>query len=130
MALIECPDCYKQISDSAISCPHCGFILTREIIATQKEAKAQREQEFAETAKHEEREAVFWISVVTALIVIGFVLRGSTADTFEPHWSDSDAHAANAPWLDGFTSGEKETILQEAYLFDAAAKKLEADRVQ
>jgi len=126
MALIQCPDCYKQISESAIGCPHCGFVLTREVIAAQKEAKFRREEEFAETAKREERETIFWISAITALIVIGFVLRGST--TFEPHWSDSDTNAINAPWLDGFTSSEKETILQEAYLFDAAAKELERER--
>ena len=26
MALIECPECLSKISDSAPSCPHCGFI--------------------------------------------------------------------------------------------------------
>ena len=25
MALIECPECNKEVSDKAISCPHCGF---------------------------------------------------------------------------------------------------------
>lgn len=24
MALISCPECNKQISDKAVSCPHCG----------------------------------------------------------------------------------------------------------
>ena len=24
MALIECPECKQKISDTAISCPHCG----------------------------------------------------------------------------------------------------------
>lgn len=24
MALIKCPECGKEISDKAISCPHCG----------------------------------------------------------------------------------------------------------
>ena len=24
MALIDCPECGKQISDKAVSCPHCG----------------------------------------------------------------------------------------------------------
>ena len=27
MALIRCPECNKEISDTAISCPHCGYIL-------------------------------------------------------------------------------------------------------
>ena len=25
MALITCPECGKKISDTAVSCPHCGF---------------------------------------------------------------------------------------------------------
>lgn len=25
MALIECPECGKEVSDSAVSCPNCGF---------------------------------------------------------------------------------------------------------
>ncbi len=25
MALISCPECNEQISDKAVSCPHCGF---------------------------------------------------------------------------------------------------------
>lgn len=25
MALIECPECHKEISDKASSCPHCGY---------------------------------------------------------------------------------------------------------
>ena len=27
MALIKCPECDLQVSDKAISCPHCGYPL-------------------------------------------------------------------------------------------------------
>ncbi len=27
MALITCPECKKEISDSANSCPHCGYVI-------------------------------------------------------------------------------------------------------
>ncbi len=27
MALIQCPECQKQISEQAAACPHCGFPL-------------------------------------------------------------------------------------------------------
>ena len=30
MALIKCPECGKEISDKAISCPNCGLPLRRE----------------------------------------------------------------------------------------------------
>ena len=29
MALINCPQCGKQVSDKAAKCPHCGWILTK-----------------------------------------------------------------------------------------------------
>ena len=30
MALIECPECKKQVSDKATSCPHCGYPINNE----------------------------------------------------------------------------------------------------
>ena len=48
MALIPCPDCNRQISESAISCPHCGLprplyeLRARERRA--EEAAAERER--------------------------------------------------------------------------------------
>lgn len=30
MALIDCPECEKKISDKATSCPNCGYPLGRE----------------------------------------------------------------------------------------------------
>ena len=35
MALVQCPDCEKQVSTSAVACPHCGAP-----IAGAQEAKA------------------------------------------------------------------------------------------
>lgn len=29
MALIKCPECGKEISDKAASCPNCGFPITQ-----------------------------------------------------------------------------------------------------
>lgn len=29
MALIFCPDCGKEVSDSALTCPHCAFPLNK-----------------------------------------------------------------------------------------------------
>ncbi len=26
MAIVQCPDCGKDVSTTAVSCPHCGFI--------------------------------------------------------------------------------------------------------
>ena len=39
MALIKCPECEKQVSDAAISCPHCGFPIRK--LHETKENKTQ-----------------------------------------------------------------------------------------
>ena len=31
MALITCPECGKQVSDKANSCPNCGYPLTKKV---------------------------------------------------------------------------------------------------
>ena len=51
MALIACPECEKQMSDTAESCPDCGYKLTPEIVEsikkdeTEKEEKEKQQQE-------------------------------------------------------------------------------------
>ncbi len=38
MPLIDCPDCSNEISDSAISCPSCGFsLLKQQMVRMSKE---------------------------------------------------------------------------------------------
>lgn len=36
MALINCPECGKEISDAALSCPHCGYTINRSGRSLQK----------------------------------------------------------------------------------------------
>ena len=43
MALINCPECGKEISDKAISCPNCGVPLSKEISQLEKKNEEQQE---------------------------------------------------------------------------------------
>lgn len=43
MALINCPECGKEISDKAISCPNCGVPLSKEISLLEKKNEEQME---------------------------------------------------------------------------------------
>lgn len=41
MALINCPECGKEISDTAVSCPHCGYGINQApVVTTQKKSNA------------------------------------------------------------------------------------------
>ena len=45
MALISCPECNKQISDKATSCPNCGFPIKSNIVEWDIEDERQKEKE-------------------------------------------------------------------------------------
>jgi uncharacterized membrane protein YvbJ len=42
MSLITCPECEKQISDTALSCPNCGFQLSEKTLSKQKVEKVKK----------------------------------------------------------------------------------------
>lgn len=43
MALIKCPECGKQISDKAVTCPNCGYLVVlKETLESSKQSKSQR----------------------------------------------------------------------------------------
>lgn len=41
MALIECPECGKEISDKAESCPHCGFSISKTLSHEREKYRAE-----------------------------------------------------------------------------------------
>lgn len=80
MALIACPECNKQVSDSAPSCPNCGVA-----IASAYEAKASGSRLTTTQVTSKKLKLQSLISLV--LIVIGifgiFAVTSNTSD-FEP----------------------------------------------
>jgi uncharacterized Zn finger protein (UPF0148 family) len=58
MALISCPECKMQISETALSCPHCGFILTPEQIAEIKEKYAREFYDSLEDHKYRRKVSI------------------------------------------------------------------------
>jgi hypothetical protein len=49
MALIDCPECGRQVSDRAPSCPHCGFPIASSAPAPRDNAPEQRPEAAAAT---------------------------------------------------------------------------------
>ena len=63
MALIVCPECGKQVSDQAESCPHCGYPVPK-YIAEQKnqvelEEKAKKAAEEFAAKKKRPRKSLY-----------------------------------------------------------------------
>ena len=44
MALIKCPECQLQVSDKAITCPHCGYPLDTKVIKQQQRKTNKRKR--------------------------------------------------------------------------------------
>lgn len=68
MALIKCPECGKQISDKAITCPHCGIDVKSVFDKIREEKEQQRK-------KRRKRAVATIISVVimTAIAVVAYL---------------------------------------------------------
>ena len=75
MALIKCPECGKEISDKAKSCPHCGFPIEQKDNPTTKEESGNPLVVIA--ARGSRGYQSFTISISVLLFIIcaaGFVL--------------------------------------------------------
>ncbi len=70
MALIACPDCGKQVSDEARSCPACGF----PVAARVAQMKREEEERVAAAAAEKERQARRRLNLFIGLGIAVFVL--------------------------------------------------------
>ena len=68
MALIKCPECSKEVSSQAVSCPHCGFLLAT---ATKESAQVEQPQPKAEGCG-----CGGCLSVILLFIGVGCIIQG------------------------------------------------------
>ena len=71
MAMITCPDCKRQISENADSCPKCGYQLTTEKIAEIKK-KQQRVKKGC---------GIGCLSVIVIFVILGIIGSFSSDST-------------------------------------------------
>lgn len=71
MAMIACPECKKKVSDTAGSCPNCGFALSAEKVA---EIKANEE-------RAQKAGAIGCLSIIGVLVVVFYLIGSSSTDT-------------------------------------------------
>ena len=53
MALINCPECEKQVSDKAVSCPNCGYPISQMVNSNSfKEGLKSSPKDYEETKQN------------------------------------------------------------------------------
>ncbi|MEG1233998.1 MAG: zinc ribbon domain-containing protein [Acinetobacter sp.] len=67
MALINCPECSKQISDQSTTCPHCGYPIQARKVDTWSTHQAPREPE-------KKKAKSYGCGTFILLVVIGFIV--------------------------------------------------------
>ena len=77
MALINCPECGKEISDQAISCPNCGYRVAENIV--------QSKPFSAEEAKKKKKKIIYIVGAVVAflVVIVAMNVHTNTSNPFE-----------------------------------------------
>ena len=108
MALIPCPECEKQISDTAESCPQCGYKLTAEAIAKIKQHTSEiPKSETPKRKKHNSKQSKHvWQGLVIMLVVYGIIAivvllvrrESSTTETWQaPTYNSTESFEYRNP---------------------------------
>lgn len=92
MALIKCPECKKEISDTVSKCPKCGYDLKKE---TNKQKKKQiidnsknKLSNLLELLKKYKKFIIIGIIVVILIILTTFIVNYINEKTYEKNKSD------------------------------------------
>lgn len=131
MSLINCPECWKPVSEAADACPRCNFTFTPDVVAAQK-AKRQKTQQVAGLI-------ALGFFAFTILICSG-VFTSSSSSPSAPsssstsissgsHYDDAtDSQLKDLPCLRGYSDREKEQIISASKKLTNAVNELERQR--
>ena len=73
MALITCPECSKQISENAVSCPNCGYPIVKEVSSAREPQQVEVTSiNLSPHNSHKIRKIIFGIFIFTFIIVLTF----------------------------------------------------------
>lgn len=127
MALFNCPECGRRISDRAETCPHCGYPIKNEQVAdTHNNSKP---------LSNEDSKINPWLislPIVAIIAVVVGILSYSSSSSTQIHSEyafDNNAdmsHATITEWTYGTTVDE---LTNQVSLVSASIRSLDAERV-
>lgn len=107
MALIKCPECGKEISDSAVSCPGCGHPMKQkapEVEVQDKNNLSERYRKMSEKQKKEKKKKGISKWIILAIIII--LIIGAAAGGSD----DNEKAASNTKTADNSNSATSEIV--------------------
>ncbi|WGE56642.1 zinc ribbon domain-containing protein [Actinobacillus equuli] len=75
MALQRCPECRHKISESVITCPHCGFSFKEADLAVYREKLEQRRLHNQVLNRQNAKVQLFWLCVFAVVITIAWLIN-------------------------------------------------------
>ena len=80
MALINCPECNKEISDTAKSCIHCGYVLKEENNVIQPQTVVVELKKGLSAEKNLNIGVLIFLIISSAFILLNLILRFTIND--------------------------------------------------
>jgi len=93
MALIDCPECGKQVSDSAPSCPHCGYLIT----------KGEAEPAYVFPKKENKISALGWAGIILVVLLLILALRNCGGSSDDSNKTTYSQKSPTKEWYEGGT---------------------------
>ena len=81
MALVKCPECGKEISDSATTCPNCG-VNVQKLWKKQKQAEKDQKamEEWSKMTPKEKRTGIIGLIIIVILAILIVSCVSNTGD--------------------------------------------------
>ena len=99
MALITCPVCGKQISDRAVSCPHCGEPIQGQEPMMEYQQQQEPVQQYNESGTNNNRKYVVPLAIVAGVllaVLVGIIAYNSGAKNMDETATESASESHTA----------------------------------
>ena len=104
MALINCPECGKEVSDKAATCTNCGYVINSEITT----------HNISKTKKPFFQNRTFWIITICILVVIGGIIGFEAYRNYSTQKQLEEAQQKQEQLETEYYSNMKDTFLNLA----------------